>query len=93
MPRPQVGSAVVHLEVLEKPPVSADRDALFANIKAGFGQRRKTLVNSLYSAELYSFTKEELARIITGCGFSESVRGEELSLEDWARLTEALRFV
>lgn len=91
MPRPQVGSAVVHLEVLKNPPVDTDKGSLFANIKAGFGQRRKTLVNSLYGAELYPFTKEELAAIIVGCGFSENVRGEELNLSDWAVLTEALK--
>ena len=92
MPRPRVGSAVVHLNILEKPPVNVERAALFANIRAGFGQRRKILVNSLYGAELYQLTKEELAAVITNCGFSENVRGEELTLEDWARLTEALIF-
>ena len=90
IPRPQVGSAVVHMEILENPPVTVDRTALFINIRAGFGQRRKILVNSLHGAELYPFNKEELAAIIAGCGFSENVRGEELTLEDWARLTEAL---
>jgi len=90
MPRPQVGSAVVHLRVRKNPPVSADKQALFANIKAGFGKRRKTLVNGLYSAELYPFSKEELAEILTSCHFSESVRGESLNLEEWSRLTETL---
>jgi len=90
MPRPKVGSAVVHMQVREKAPVTADKTALFANIKAGFGQRRKTLVNGLHSAELYPLDKEELALKIKSCGFSENVRGEELSLEDWAKLTEAL---
>ena len=92
MPRPQVGSAVVHMDILEKPIVTVDRTALFTNIRAGFGQRRKTLVNSLYGAELYPLTKEELAAIITSCGFSENIRGEELTLEGWAKLTEALIF-
>jgi len=90
MPRPQVGSAVVHLRVRKTPPVSADKQSLFANIKAGFGKRRKTLVNGLFSAELYPFSKEELAAILTDCGFIESVRGESLNLEEWARLTEAI---
>ena len=90
MPRPQVGSAVIHLDVLSKPPVTANKSSLFANIKAGFGQRRKTLVNSIYGAELYSLSKEELASVIKGCGFSENVRGEELNIKDWAVLTEAL---
>jgi len=92
MPRPQVGSAVVHMNIREVPPVTADKAALFANIKAGFGQRRKTLVNSLYGSELYPLSKEQLAAVITESGFSENVRGEELTLEAWARLTDALMF-
>ena len=87
IPRPRVGSAVVHMEILKKPPVVADKALLFANIRAGFGQRRKTLVNGLYISDLYSLTKEELASVITSCGFSENIRGEDLSLEDWSRLT------
>ncbi|MCL2422201.1 MAG: 16S rRNA (adenine(1518)-N(6)/adenine(1519)-N(6))-dimethyltransferase RsmA [Defluviitaleaceae bacterium] len=90
MPRPQVGSAVVHMNIKKEPPVTADKKALFANIKAGFGQRRKTLVNSLFASELYPFDKNELATIITELGFSESIRGEALTLEAWAKLTEAL---
>ena len=90
MPRPGVASCVIHLEILDKPPVKADKPALFANIRAGFGQRRKTLVNSLYAAELTPLTKEEIASAIVSCGFSENIRGEELTLEDWARLTEVL---
>ena len=91
MPRPRVGSAVVHMEILRSPPVTTEKGSLFANIRAGFGQRRKTLVNSLFSAELYSFGKEELTAAIKNCGFSENVRGEELTLEGWARLTEELK--
>ena len=90
IPRPQVGSAVVHLNIKEEPPVTADKTALFANIKAGFGQRRKTLVNSIYGAELYPLSKEELAAVMMECGFSENIRGEELTLPEWSRLTEAL---
>lgn len=90
MPRPTVGSAVVHMEILREPPVKADKPALFANIKAGFGQRRKTLVNSLFGSKLYPFDKEELKGIISSCGLAENVRGEELTLEDWARLTETI---
>ena len=92
MPRPKVGSAVVHMDILEKPAVNVNRKALFTNIRAGFGQRRKTLVNSLYGSEVYPLTKEQLAATITSCGFSENIRGEELTLEDWAKLTEALIF-
>jgi len=90
MPRPQVGSAVVHLTVHQSPPVDVDKKALFANIKAGFGKRRKTLVNGLFSAEIYPFTKEELGEKLKSCGFSENVRGEQLNLEEWAKITKFL---
>lgn len=90
MPRPQVGSAVVHLTIHKTPPVSVDKKALFANIKAGFGKRRKTLVNGLFSAEIYSLTKEAIGEKLKSCGFSENVRGEQLTLEEWANITEAL---
>lgn len=87
IPRPKVGSAVVHMDILQKPPVDADKPALFANIKSGFGKRRKTLVNCLHSSEIYNFTKEELGDILKSCGLSESVRAEELTLDDWSKLT------
>lgn len=94
IPRPKVGSCVVHMDVLSEPPVTSDKQALFANIRAGFGQRRKTLVNGLYSAELYpDLSKGELAEIMARSGLSENVRGEELTLEDWARLTGRLNKV
>lgn len=89
-PRPNVSSCVVRLDTLKTPPVTTDKTALFTNIRAGFGQRRKTLVNSLFSAETTSLSKDELAAVITSCGFSEKIRGEELTLQDWGRLTEAL---
>ena len=91
IPRPKVGSALVHMDILNSQPVAADKAALFTNIRAGFGKRRKTLVNSLYSAEIYPFTKEEMAGMIVSCGLSQNVRGEELTLKDWAKLTEVLQ--
>jgi len=90
LPRPTVGSAVVHMDILQAPKVTADKAALFANIKAGFSKRRKTLVNALYSAELYNLTKDELAALLVSCNFSESIRAEELTLQDWAVLTGRL---
>jgi len=90
MPRPQVGSAVVHLNVHKNPPIDVDKKALFTNIKAGFGKRRKILVNGLFSAEIYPYTKEELGERLKVCGFSENIRGEQLNLEEWARITEEL---
>jgi len=89
-PRPTVGSAVVHIDVYEAPIVKADKISLFKNIRAGFGQRRKILVNSLFGAELYPLAKEELDGLITSCGLKSNVRAEELNLDDWAKLTEEL---
>ena len=57
-------------------------------IRAAFGMRRKTLVNCLSSH--FGWNKERVRGIVLQCGFSETVRGEELSLSDYARLSEAL---
>jgi len=93
LPRPKVGSAVVHMEILPQPRVNAPREELFAIIRAGFGQRRKTLINALFSAELYPLNKAQIGEAISQCGFAREaahLRGEELTLEEWARLLEVL---
>lgn len=87
-PPPKVDSAVVHLVRYEKPPVDAeDERLLFSLIRASFNQRRKTLVNGLFNGAGLPFTKEEYADILQTCGFPADVRGEKLSLDDFARLT------
>lgn len=91
MPRPGVGSAVIRLTPHSEPPVTvSDETFLFALIRAAFGQRRKTLVNSLSNAPELSVTKEQTAAALAKLGLSETVRGEALSLEQFARLTELL---
>lgn len=91
MPRPKVGSAVIRLTRHEKPPVEvADTGLLFKVIRASFNQRRKTLANGLNNSSELSFTKEQIQKAITACGFKEGVRGESLSLEDFAALTNQL---
>lgn len=91
MPRPGVGSAVIRLTPHSEPPVAVSDEAfLFALIRAAFGQRRKTLVNSLANAPELSLTKERTAAALAEMGLSETVRGEALSLEQFARLTELL---
>lgn len=91
MPRPGVGSAVIRLTPHSEPPVKvSDETFLFALIRAAFGQRRKTLVNSLSNAPELSVTKEQTAAALAKLGLSETVRGEALSLEQFARLTELL---
>ena len=89
LPAPKVISAVIHCPVRKTPPVEVvSESALWRTVKAGFALRRKTLVNSLQTG--YQLPKERLAEIVTDCGLSPTVRGERLTLEDFARLTNAL---
>lgn len=91
MPRPQVGSAVIRLNCLKEKRVSVKDEALlFALIRASFNQRRKTLLNGLKNDASLSFDKDVLERAIADCGFSPSVRGEALLLEDFAKLSDYL---
>ena len=64
---------------------------MFRLIRASFNQRRKTLVNSLKNSPELSFSKEEIQAAIAACGFSEGVRGEALTLADFAALTNELK--
>ena len=88
-PAPKVTSAVLHCPVRKTPPVEVvSEQALWRTVKGGFALRRKTLANSLQSA--YPFSKEQLTEVIVSCGLAPTVRGEKLTLEDYARLTNAL---
>lgn len=90
MPRPKVGSAVIRLEKYEQPPVQVkDEKLMFRIIRASFNQRRKTLVNGLKNSQELSFTKEEIEKALTVCGLSLNVRGEALTLEQFAELANA----
>ncbi|MCM1184885.1 MAG: 16S rRNA (adenine(1518)-N(6)/adenine(1519)-N(6))-dimethyltransferase RsmA [Roseburia sp.] len=92
MPRPSVGSAVIRLTRHEKPPVEAvDEQYLFALIRASFNQRRKTLVNGLLNAGSLGVTKEDITAALTALGLPVTVRGETLTLEQFARLSNLLR--
>ena len=89
IPRPNVGSAVIRLTRHEKPPVQTrDPRLMFALIRAGFSQRRKTLKNSLDNWGGLSFTKEQIGQGIESLGMGPSVRGEALSLEQFAALAD-----
>ncbi len=88
-PRPKVESAVVRMDMHEKPPVSIDEKALFRVIRAAFNQRRKTLANAL-SSGLSELDKEKIKAAIEKAGLSPTARGEELSLEKFAALTQSL---
>ena len=87
IPRPGVGSAVIRLTRYEEPPVMVkDESLMFKLIRASFNQRRKTLQNGLNNSPEISFSKEEITKAIESLGVSPSVRGEALSLEQFAQL-------
>lgn len=91
IPRPNVGSAVIRLTRHAKPPVEVkDKDLMFRLIRASFNQRRKTLQNGLSNAQDLSFSKEEIAVAIESLGLSPSVRGETLTLAQFAALSDVL---
>ena len=88
MPRPKVGSAVIRLTRFQEPPVKVDDEKLmFAIIRASFNQRRKTLVNGLKNASELSFTKEQIESALTSAGIPLNIRGEALTLEQFAQLS------
>lgn len=89
VPRPKVTSAVVRMTMRAAPPLQTDERALFRLIRAAFNQRRKTLVNALDGV----CGRERARAAIAACGFSETVRGEALSLADFAALTNALETI
>lgn len=92
IPRPNVGSAVIRLIRHEKPPVVVEDEAfLFALIKASFNQRRKTLVNGLSNAASLNVTKEQAAQALEKMNLNPAIRGEVLTLEQFAELSRILK--
>jgi 16S rRNA (adenine1518-N6/adenine1519-N6)-dimethyltransferase len=86
-----VDSTVVRLTKYEKPPVEADDEAfLFAVIRASFNQRRKTLVNGLANAGVLGVTRGQVETVLEEMGISVMVRGETLTLERFAELSDRL---
>lgn len=91
MPRPKVGSAVIRLTRHEKPPVEVkDEKLLFDIIRASFNQRRKTLANGLNNSGTLDIPKEEITKAIEKLGKGPGVRGESLTLEEFALLSNYL---
>lgn len=88
MPRPNVGSAVIRLTRHQKPPVKAeDPKLMFRLIRASFNQRRKTLQNGLNNSPEIKYTRETIAKAIESLGKGPSVRGEALTLQEFAALS------
>ena len=91
MPRPAVGSAVVKLTCFEKPPVEVKSERfLFALIRAAFNQRRKMLINALTGAGGIDVTKDRITEALEKLGIQETIRGEKLSLAEFAGLADML---
>lgn len=91
MPRPNVDSAVIKLTRHQEPPVAVkDESLMFRIIRASFNQRRKTLVNGLKNSSELDFSKEEITEAIKSIGKEENIRGEKLTLEEFAKLSNAL---
>ena len=89
MPRPNVDSAVIKLTVMDKPKVQVNNEKfMFEFIKAAFSQRRKTLVNCIFSSGLLTLSKDEIGKMLNGLGYDERVRVESLTLEDYGKITD-----
>lgn len=91
MPRPNVGSAVIRLTLHKEPPVKVTDDRfMFRLVRASFNQRRKTLVNSLSNAPETGVGKEAVLEALEQMQLSPTIRGEALSLQEFAQLSELL---
>ena len=89
IPPPKVDSAVVRMAVRKEKAVQVDKEKFFRVVKAAFGQRRKTLLNSLCGSNEFG-GKEEIRRVLETCGLDEKIRGERLGLKEFAMLSEKL---
>ncbi len=91
MPRPNVGSAVIKLTRHKAPVVEPKNpDLMFRIIRAAFNQRRKTLLNSINNAPNVAATKEQVSTALTEMNLSQTIRGEALTLEQFAMLSDLL---
>ena len=91
IPRPNVGSAVIRLSRYQEPPVQVkDPKLMFKLIRASFNQRRKTLVNGIKNSGDFSLSKEEIENVFEKCGLPLNIRGEALTLEQFAMLANCI---
>lgn len=91
IPAPKVSSSVISLAIRTEPPVELNSEkGFFKLIKASFGQRRKTLLNALGNSPSIPLGKEELSDILARCGIDAKRRGETLSMEEFARLSNEI---
>ncbi len=90
LPAPKVTSSVVQMTLHPRPEEVEDETAFFRVVRAAFGQRRKTLVNALSAGLSATHTKEDVRTAILSCGLPEDIRGERLTLFDFAQLARCL---
>ena len=91
IPRPAVGSAVIRLTRYQEKPVKVnDASFMFKIIRASFNQRRKTLQNGLYNSSELRIPKEKTVAALEEMGLTPTIRGEKLSLEEFAQLSDIL---
>ena len=91
IPQPKVASSVIRMDIKKEPKVKTiDNDFYFKVVKSAFGQRRKTLVNALANSPYISLSKENILQGIKEAGFAETIRGEKLSIYDFAKLCDIL---
>jgi 16S rRNA (adenine1518-N6/adenine1519-N6)-dimethyltransferase len=91
MPRPRVGSAVIRLVRHAEPPVQVeDEEFMFRLIRASFNQRRKTLINGLNNSPDLNVSKESAAQALEDMGLAPGIRGEALTLQQFAELSNRL---
>ncbi|MCQ2910917.1 MAG: 16S rRNA (adenine(1518)-N(6)/adenine(1519)-N(6))-dimethyltransferase RsmA [Clostridia bacterium] len=84
IPEPNVDSAVIKIDILDKPKLSMENvDFYFEIVRAAFSQRRKTLVNTLYSAMNIFESKTQIENLLEELGFEKTIRGEALSIEEF----------
>lgn len=92
IPRPNVGSAVIHLECFRESPVAvADERLMFRLIRASFNQRRKTLQNGLTNSSELTYSKEEVGKALDQLGVARNIRGEMLRLDQFAELANIFK--
>lgn len=91
IPRPNVGSAVIRLTRHKEKPVTAKNEQhMFRLVRAAFNQRRKTLQNALHNMPELNLSKEQVVNALKEMGLSETIRGEKLTLEEFAKLSDLL---
>lgn len=91
IPQPKVASSIVHLKVSPTPTVTVSNEKkFFAIVKSSFGQRRKTLLNALSKSPYFSANKDSVRSALAQMGVDENIRGEKLSISQFAELSELL---